>query len=258
MKNNDKHKKRIKRSLKRRLRHNQRRNIGANNPVAKNLQSSLDYLLTAYGSDATEKDKVHSEWVEKRAAEIQKTYGDEDSFLFLNASIAVSEMERLYDTIEIAVREHFPTINIDDLFKTIKMYLGKNVSGVYTYLTDWKTLMFTIQGNILEPGTFPTLGFHYDLIVDSHGLLGLQTKQGNVIAIIPVVPGAEKTEESIYPQHGEPLENGNLEYAWEKWYELNKLIGCEKTWFKSMKYFDEILEYTFSKDLFNRKKIIAA
>lgn len=125
-------------------------------------------------------------------------------------------------------------------------------------MTDWKTLMFTIAANLPGPSTFPTLGLHYDLAVSLGGLLGIQAKQGNMIAIISVIPGAEKTDGRIYPQNGEPLENGNLEYRWEKWYELNRLAGNEKEWFKSMKYYDEVLEHTLSNDLFNRKKINVA
>ena len=249
----NKQNKREQRKRNRRRRYQQRKKV--NNPVAKNLINSLEYLQAEYGSAMTKKDKLHAKWVEKRAEEIRKTCGSRDSFLFTNASIAVSELERLYDAIEMAVSTHFPVVNVEGFFKTIKMYLGSSVVGSYTYLTDWKTLMFTIQGNIPVPGTFPTLGFHYDLAVSSNGLLGIQMKNGNMIAIIPVFSGAEKTDGRIYPHNGKSLENGNLEHAWEKWYELNRLIGNEKEWIKSMKYYDEVLEHTLSNDLFNRKKI---
>ncbi len=228
----------------------------ASNTVAKNLKNSSDYLQNELGVIITEKDKLQTAWVEKRAEEIRKIYGSRDSFIFLNAAITVSELERLYDTIEMAVRTKFPAVNVDDFFKTIQMYMGRGVSGSYTYLTDWKTLMFTIGANLPESGTFPTLGLHYDLVVCSGGLLGILTKQGNMIAMIPVMPGIEKAEGSIYPQNGEPLENGNLEYVWEECYELNRLAGNEEEWFKSMKYYDEVLEHTLSNDLFNRKKIM--
>ena len=243
------------RSRRRKKDRKKRRRRRSSNTVAKSLMDSLRYLRSECAVDITEKDELHAIWVSKRATEIRKTSGSRDSFLFTNASIAVSEMERLYDTIEMTVRTHFPTVNVNEFFKTIKMYLGKNVSGIYTYLTDWKTLMFTIMGNLPESGTFPTLGLHYDLTASSGGLLGIQTKTGEMLAIIPVFPGAEKADGRIYPQNGEPLENGNLEYMWEKWYELNRLIGNEKEWLNSMKYYDEVLEHILSNDLFNKKKI---
>ena len=167
----------------------------------------------------TEKDKLHGIWINKRAEEIRKTSGSRDTSIFISAATAVSEFERLYDTMEIAVRTHFPTVNVDKLFETIQMYVGRSVSGVYNYLTDWKTLMFTIAGNIPEPAIFPVLGLHYDLVICSGGLLGILTKQGNMIAMIPVVPGIEKTDGSIYPQNGEPLKNGNLEHV-QNWTRL--------------------------------------
>jgi len=228
-------KKRLQSKKKHHLHREQRKNGRGSGAVAQNLTDSLKYLQNDLGTVTTEKDKLQAKWIEKRAGEIRKTYGSTDSFIFMNASIAVSELERLYDTMEVAVKEHFPDVDVDDFFRTVKMYMGKSVSEDYTYLTDWKTLMFTIAGNIPEPGTFPTLGFHYDLVVSSRGLLGIQMKNGNMIAIIPVFPGAEKTDGRIYPQDSEPLKNGNLEHSWEKWYELNKLIGNEKEWFKSMK-----------------------
>lgn len=255
---NNKHSKRLRRKKKRCRNYEQEGNVETNNRVVNKLKDSLNYLHAEYGNNFTDKDKLQGKWVERRAEEIRKSSGYTDSLLFRDASIAVSELESLYDTIEVALRTKFPTVNIDFFFRTITMYVGKNVSGVYTYLTDWKTLMFTIAGSIPEAGTFPTIGFDYDLAVSPYGLLGIQTKQGNMIALIPVFPGAEKTDGRIYPQNGEPLKNGNLEYDWEKWYELNRLVSNEKDWFKSMKYYDEILEHTLSNNLFNRKKINVA
>lgn len=253
MKKNKNSKRRQKK--KRQQHHKQKRNVGVKDPVAQSLTDRFNDLPDELESATTGKDKILVKWLVKREAEIRKAHGSTDASLFLNASMAVSELERLYDAIEMAVMKYFSNVDIDDFFRNIRMYTGKNVSDIYTYLTDWKTLMYTIYGEIPEHGIFPTLGLHYDLVASPRGYLGIKIKNGNMIAIIPVLPGAEKPDGSIYPQHGEPLVNGNLEHSWEKWYELNRLIDNEKDCFKLLKYFDEIFEYTLSNNLFNKKKI---
>jgi len=190
-----------------------------------------------------------------REAEIRKASGPGDALLFVNAATAVGELERLYDTIDTCVRTHFPQVNVTEFFQHIRMYIGKNVGGVYHYLTDWKTLMFTIAGNIPESSTFPVLGFHYDVAASSIGLLGIQKKNREMIAIIPVLAGAEQTDPRIYPRNGEPLENGNLEHRWEEFYELNRLMSNEQEWFKLMRWYDEVLAYMLANDLFNKEKV---
>ncbi len=233
-----------------------KRNRRINNPALTSVKDSLKYLHEKHGSVKTDKDMLFTKWINQRANEILNSSGPRDALLFSFSGTAVSEMERLYDTIERAVRTKFPTVDVDEFFKTIKMYLGRDIRGGYSFITDWKTLMFRIGGE-LQLGIFPVLGLHYHVAVSLSGLIRIQKINGDIIATIPVIPDAEKRDGGIYPQHGESLENVNLEYKWDQWYELNRLIGNEKEWCKSMKYFDEILEYTLSKDLFNRKKIIS-
>lgn len=226
-----------------------------NNSLRESLKKEIRYMRDREDCSLTEKDKAYGSWIQERADEIIKTCPS-DSVIFLMAARAVSEMERLYDHLEYGVVNFYPEVNVEGFFRTIKMYIGKNGSNVYHYLTDWKTLMYTIAGNITGCQTFPILGCHFQVIICKRGYFLISSMQGQTIAIIPIVQGVEKTIGDVYPQHGEPLENGNLEYTWEDWYELNKLENNEKEWFKMMKYYDEVFNYIVDNDLFNKKKVM--
>lgn len=228
-----------------------RKHRSGHNSDMKDHDGCVNYLM-GIGSGKTQKDQMFIDYMETRSQEIVTKSGSDDAFIFSIATLAVSEFERLYDLIDKTVREHIPDVDVDAFFRTVTMYLGKDADNKAYYVTDWKTFMFAIAASIPEANRFPVLGYHYKLYLCAEGILELEKKDGQCIAQIPVLRNTHMENTGVSPQC---MKNLNLAHIWWDWYLPHAVIDCGDQFCKLSQYYDEVLEYCQSHNLFNKKKV---
>jgi hypothetical protein len=212
--------------------------------------------------NTTEKDKLYTAYVDRRVIELQVTQGTQHAYAFAIASFYFAEYENVYSGLKLLLKKAGLEEMIDAYLKSMTFYIfasdrNQTDKPKIVRLTDIKTLLFYVGGTFLSRISSsincPLMKKDYDIVLDMSipGFFIIFLNEcaellKNTKTSLKIISSLDGSMPDLYSNS---LGNAEItEMTMQDFVSVNK-ANPDFTYLSD--YFDELLDYAITNDLFN-------